>query len=85
MAFLSEDDGKNWSGGLLLDERPGVSYPDGQQAADGSIYIIYDFRRTGDQHILMTSFTEDDVIPCDGRKMLEVFQRRCLVSQGGPK
>ena len=40
IAFVSGDDGDTWSGGLLLDERPGVSYPDGQQAADGSINII---------------------------------------------
>jgi hypothetical protein len=25
---LSKDDGANWTGGLMLDERPGVSCPD---------------------------------------------------------
>jgi len=34
-AFLSEDDGVTWKGGLMLDERLGVSYPDGFQAPDG--------------------------------------------------
>ncbi len=29
-AYVSKDDGKTWTGGLLLDERLGVSYPDGQ-------------------------------------------------------
>ena len=29
-AYVSKDDGKTWSGGLMLDERQGVSYPDGQ-------------------------------------------------------
>jgi hypothetical protein len=85
MAFISKDDGHSWSGGLLLDERPGVSYPDGQQAEDGTIYIIYDYSRTGDQHILMTSFREDDVIPCDAGKMIETFRHRRLVSDGGEK
>lgn len=85
MAFISRDEGHSWSDGLLLDERPGVSYPDGQQAEDGTIYIIYDFNRTREQQILMTSFREDDVIPCDGIKMLEVFQRRRQVSRGGVK
>ena len=33
-AFISEDDGHTWLGGLLLDERSGVSYPDGQQSQD---------------------------------------------------
>ena len=31
-AWLSDDDGKTWRGGLMLDERTGVSYPDGFQA-----------------------------------------------------
>lgn len=60
-AFLSADDGASWTGGLLLDERNSVSYPDGQQAADGTIRIIYDFSRTGARHILMATFTEADV------------------------
>lgn len=83
MAFISEDDGHSWSDGLLLDERPGVSYPDGQQTADGTIYITYDFDRRGNQNILMTSFTEDDIISGTSRKIVEVFQRRRVISKGG--
>lgn len=60
-AYLSEDDGKTWGGGLLLDERSGVSYPDGQQTKDGLIHIIYDYSRTGDRHILLATFQEEDV------------------------
>jgi len=60
-AFVSADEGRNWSGGLVLDERNGVSYPDGQQAADGRIHIIYDYSRTGDRTILMATFREEDV------------------------
>ncbi len=61
-ACLSEDDGHTWSNGLLLDERSGVSYPDGQQRQDGTIHIIYDYSRTGAREILMATFTEDDVV-----------------------
>lgn len=43
-AFVSDDDGKTWTGGLLLDERES-SYPDGTQAADGTIRVIYDHQR----------------------------------------
>ncbi|NQT20090.1 MAG: exo-alpha-sialidase [Planctomycetes bacterium] len=59
-AFISTDDGRTWSGGLMLDERLGVSYPDGQQTADGLIRVIYDFSRTGDRNILMATFREED-------------------------
>nr|MBD3621050.1 exo-alpha-sialidase [Sunxiuqinia sp.] len=62
MAFISKDDGKSWSRGMLIDERPGVSYPDGQQIQDGIIYITYDYNRTKEQMILMTSFTEQDIL-----------------------
>lgn len=60
-AFISTDDGKTWGGGLLLDERK-ISYPDGQQSADGLIHIIYDHGRygAGDIHILMATFREED-------------------------
>ena len=61
-AFLSEGDGRSWKGGLMIDERAGGSYPDGVQAPDGSIYLIYDFQRTRDKEILMAVFTETDVL-----------------------
>ena len=61
IAHLSEDDGKTWQGGLMIDERTGVSYPDGVQAPDGTIYLIYDFDRSGKKQILMATFREDDV------------------------
>jgi predicted neuraminidase len=60
MAFISTDDGKTWGGGLMLDERPSVSYPDGQQTPDGLIRIIYDYSRTGERNILMATFREED-------------------------
>jgi len=61
-ARLSEDDGATWNDGLLLDERPAVSYPDGVEADDGRITIIYDRDRQGDGDILMAVFREEDVL-----------------------
>jgi predicted neuraminidase len=61
-AQLSEDDGRTWKGGLMLDERDGVSYPDGVQAPDGSITLIYDYQRHADKEILMAVFTEKEVL-----------------------
>ena len=67
-ALLSEDDGRTWTGGLLLDERKRVSYPDGVEAPDGTIYVIYDFNRGdrwaegNDREILMAVFTEEDIL-----------------------
>ena len=43
----STDDGKTWNDGLLLDERKGVSYPDGVQDRHGLIWITYDRDRGG--------------------------------------
>ena len=61
-AYISRDEGKNWLGGLLIDERVGVSYPDGVQDPRGYIHLIYDFDRKGEKEILATTFTEDDVV-----------------------
>ncbi len=60
-AWLSDDDGRTWSGGLILDERKGISYPDGFQAPDGTIYISYDRNRSTDGEVLMARFTEQDI------------------------
>ena len=64
-AYLSKDDGQTWLGGLLLDERNGISYPDGQQHSDGSIHIVYDYSRTAAREILLAKFTEEDVLSGD--------------------
>ena len=61
-AWLSADEGRTWQGGLMLDERQGVSYPDGFQAPDGTIYISHDRNRSTDGEILMARFTEVDVL-----------------------
>jgi hypothetical protein len=61
-AWLSEDDGKTWKGGLILDERKGISYPDGFQSPDGTIYISYDRNRATDGEILLARFTEEDIM-----------------------
>jgi len=81
-AFISKDDGLTWSGGLLLDERKNVSYPDGQQTADGAIRIIYDHSRTGDREILMASFRESDVLA--GNANSPTVRLRITVSRAAP-
>jgi predicted neuraminidase len=85
IAHLSDDDGMTWTGGLMLDERPGISYPDGVQAPDGTIYIIYDFARTKEKQIFMAAFTEDDV--AKGEWLSPKARQRVVVNQatGKPK
>jgi predicted neuraminidase len=61
-AWLSEDEGQTWKGGLLLDERNAVSYPDGFEAPDGLIHILYDWNRHTDAEILLAKFREEDIL-----------------------
>ncbi len=61
-AFISDNDGKTWKGGLLLDERDNVSYPDGVEDKDGVIRIIYDYERHKEGSIFMAAFKEEDVL-----------------------
>jgi hypothetical protein len=81
-AYVSADEGKSWQGGLLLDEREQVSYPDGVQAGDGRIYVIYDRERTRAREILMAVFTEEDVR--SGRVVSNRARLRVLVNKAGP-
>ncbi|WP_269522716.1 sialidase family protein [Coraliomargarita parva] len=82
-AYLSDDDGYTWKGGLLLDERSRVSYPDGTQAEDGSIYVTYDYNRTKEREILMAKFTEADVLA--GKIVSNQARLKVLINQAsGP-
>jgi hypothetical protein len=78
-AYLSDDDGKSWHGGLMIDARPGVSYPDGVQSPEGVIYLVYDYSRTGAKQILVAVFTEADVE--QGRPVTDRARLRVLVNQ----
>lgn len=78
-AYLSDDDGKTWVGGLLLDARGGVSYPDGTQGPDGTIYLIYDYSRGGDREILLATFKEEDILA--GKPVTNAVRLRNLVNR----
>ena len=79
-AFLSEDDGHTWSKGLMIDERGGVSYPDGVEGPDGQIHLIYDYMRTNNGQILMAVFSEKDVGKGD---FSPEARQRIIVNQAG--
>ena len=81
--FISRDDGGSWSKGLVIDERIGCTYPDAQQAADGTIYLVWDFNRSKDQEILLTTFREEDVLAASDQALARVKANRRLVSKGG--
>jgi predicted neuraminidase len=78
-ARLSDDDGATWTGGLMIDERKGVSYPDGVESPEGTIYLIYDYSRQQEKQILMATFTEADVL--SGQWESPAARQRVLVNQ----
>lgn len=83
-AWLSEDEGKTWKGGLMLDERTGISYPDGFQTPDGTIYISYDRNRATDGEILMARFAEEDILagkPVGPKSKLKMLISRPLARE----
>lgn len=78
-AFISRDDGETWEGGLVLDDRPRVAYPDSVQDASGTIHVVYDRDRQANREILMAHFTEADVLA--GKKVSDPFLMRQIVSR----
>ena len=78
-AWLSADEGQTWNGGLMLDERQGISYPDGFQAPDGTLYISYDRNRSADGEILLARFTEQDILA--GKLTSPKSKLRILISR----
>ena len=85
-AFISDDDCITWKGGLLLDERES-SYPDGIQAPDGRIYVIYDHQRytlnrdgkKGVGSVQMAVFREEDIRA--GRPMTDQVRLKQVVTR----
>ncbi len=60
-AWLSEDEGQTWFGGLMLDDREDISYPDAIQLPDGAILVTYDRERSPLGEIYMARFREEDI------------------------
>jgi hypothetical protein len=82
-AFLSDDEGATWQGGLLLDERAPISYPDGLQLDDETILVSYDYDRDLHGHILLARFKESDVLA--GQLVEEGSLLRSLICQSNPE
>ncbi|MFZ4764778.1 MAG: sialidase family protein, partial [Roseimicrobium sp.] len=83
-AWLSEDEGQTWKGGLLLDERSAVSYPDGFESPDGLIHILYDWERHSEAEILLAKFREADVL--EGKLVSQDAKLLLLANKAtGPK
>jgi hypothetical protein len=90
-ATISRDDGATWEGGLLLDARPWVSYPDVTEA-NGEITVIYDRERGGfksslaeaqgdAREILLARFTEEDIL-CGALQSPAGFLQRVISRLG---
>ncbi len=82
-AFVSDDDGKTWLGGLVLDARGDVSYPDACETPDGFIHVVHDRGRTTVREILHHRFTEADVRA--GRIVSAGSRLGGIVNKAGPK
>jgi len=60
--WLSTDEGESFKGGILVDGRCEVSYPDITEDGDGNIYVIYDYNRTAEKEICLAVITEADIL-----------------------
>ncbi len=80
-AYLSDDDGATFSGGLVLEprEEKACSYPDISQFEDGTICVIHDYGRDDPSEIVMARITEQDVVA--GRLVSDTSKLGMLVSR----
>ena len=60
-AYVSDDDGETWKGGLEL-FAGASSYPDACQGPDGMIYVTHDHDRGGKAEVWFHRFTEEDIL-----------------------
>jgi hypothetical protein len=80
-AFLSDDDGHTWQGGLTFDEREPVTYPDGFQSPDGAVYVSYDHQRETLGEVMFAKFREADILA--GRVVSEDARLKQLIYKPG--
>lgn len=78
-AYLSEDGGKTWKGGLEIWKGKG-SYPDLFQAPDGYIYVSHDHERANDAEVILHRFNEADILA--GKIVSPKGKLNRLVSRG---
>ena len=78
-AYVSDDDGTTWKGGLELFAGQ-ASYPDCCLGPDGMIYVTHDHDRGGAAEIWLHRFTEEDVLA--GRIVSSRGKLHLLVSRG---
>ena len=78
-AYVSDDDGATWRGGLELYAGQ-ASYPDCCLGPDGMIYVTHDHDRGGAAEIWLHRFTEEDVLA--GRIVSPRGKLNLLVSRG---
>ena len=74
-AYVSDDDGATWKGGLEL-FAGASSYPDACQGPDGTIYVTHDHDRGGKAEIWFHRFTEEDVL---ARRIVSPEGRFCVL------
>lgn len=78
-AWLSTDEGRSWPEKILLDDQDSVSYPDGVEMENGTIYITYDRDRVNGGFIYLVKFNEKDIISGNTGNI-----RRSLISSTRP-
>lgn len=86
-AYVSDDDGETWRGGLELFAGPS-SYPDACQGPDGMIYVTHDHDRSGKAEIWFHRFTEEDVLAkriVSPRGRLGILVSRGMASRANSK
>ncbi len=61
-SISAADDETCFAGGIELDPRDNVSYPDAVEDGEGNIYAVHDCDRYGTGEIILNAFTEKEVI-----------------------
>jgi len=64
-AYLSQDNGATWGGGLCLDSLRGLTAADCAQDVNGKIHAIFEYDSVGRKEIVTRAFTEADVLGAD--------------------
>lgn len=81
-AYLSDDGGATWYGGLCIDNREGAADPDVCQSADGTVYVLYSYEPSKVGEVRMATITVGEIAAACSDPATMVSQVRTVFTAG---
>ncbi len=81
-AYLSEDDGATWYGGICIDSRMEAATPEVAQTPDGRIHVIYSCDPLRKGEVMLATLTDAEIDASTADPMMTAASVKCIFKAG---